>query len=49
MTVCVVLGAAQQDFGDSDQTLTAQLDRGTRAIDIRVRSIDGKFTVHHGS
>ncbi|MFE6051853.1 phosphatidylinositol-specific phospholipase C domain-containing protein [Kitasatospora sp. NPDC056446] len=40
----------QQDFGDSGATLTAQLDRGIRAIDIRVRVTEGKyFTVHHGS
>ncbi|MGW4645705.1 phosphatidylinositol-specific phospholipase C domain-containing protein [Kitasatospora sp. NPDC004289] len=39
----------QQDFGDSARTLTAQLDRGIRAIDIRVRVIGGSFTVHHGA
>jgi hypothetical protein len=39
----------QQDYGDSGQTLTAQLERGIRAIDIRVRSVEGSFTIHHGS
>ncbi|WP_223773035.1 phosphatidylinositol-specific phospholipase C domain-containing protein [Streptomyces sp. 135] len=39
----------QQDYGDSGQTLRAQYDRGIRAIDIRVRSIGGKFTIHHAS
>ncbi|MFJ3793983.1 phosphatidylinositol-specific phospholipase C domain-containing protein [Kitasatospora sp. NPDC090091] len=38
----------QQDFGDSAATLTAQLDRGIRAIDIRVRIINDKFVIHHG-
>ncbi|MFJ9457413.1 phosphatidylinositol-specific phospholipase C domain-containing protein [Kitasatospora sp. NPDC101447] len=40
----------QQDFGDSAGTLTAQLERGIRAIDIRVRVTENKyFAVHHGS
>ncbi|MER5863473.1 phosphatidylinositol-specific phospholipase C domain-containing protein [Kitasatospora sp. NPDC002040] len=39
----------QQDFGDSAATLRAQLDRGIRAIDIRVRVIGGTFTIHHGT
>ncbi|MGW3233585.1 phosphatidylinositol-specific phospholipase C domain-containing protein [Kitasatospora sp. NPDC001095] len=40
----------QQDFGDSANTLSTQLDRGIRAIDIRVRVTENKyFTVHHGS
>ncbi|MER7770913.1 phosphatidylinositol-specific phospholipase C domain-containing protein [Kitasatospora sp. NPDC096140] len=38
----------QQDFGDSAATLTAQLDRGIRAVDIRVRIINDKFVIHHG-
>ncbi|MGW1726490.1 phosphatidylinositol-specific phospholipase C domain-containing protein [Streptomyces sp. NPDC002306] len=38
----------QEDFGDSANTLTAQLERGIRAIDIRARVTEGKyFTVHH--
>ncbi|MEV7196305.1 phosphatidylinositol-specific phospholipase C domain-containing protein [Streptomyces sp. NPDC093510] len=39
----------QENYGDSGQTLRAQFDRGIRAIDIRVRSIGGKFTIHHAS
>ncbi|MBT2449221.1 phosphatidylinositol-specific phospholipase C domain-containing protein [Streptomyces sp. ISL-43] len=40
----------QEDFGDSANTLTAQLERGIRAIDIRVRVTENKyFVVHHGS
>ncbi|MFF2147519.1 phosphatidylinositol-specific phospholipase C domain-containing protein [Kitasatospora sp. NPDC058190] len=38
----------QQDFGDSAATLSAQLDRGIRAVDIRVRIINDKFVIHHG-
>ncbi|WP_448319414.1 phosphatidylinositol-specific phospholipase C domain-containing protein [Streptomyces sp. CO7] len=39
----------QQDYGDSAATLTAQLDRGIRALDIRVRVTENQyFTVHHG-
>ncbi|WP_330457951.1 phosphatidylinositol-specific phospholipase C domain-containing protein [Streptomyces sp. NBC_00820] len=39
----------QEDYGDSADTLTAQLERGIRAIDIRVRVTDGYyFAVHHG-
>ncbi|MFF0559675.1 phosphatidylinositol-specific phospholipase C domain-containing protein [Streptomyces sp. NPDC020472] len=41
--------ATQEDYGDSAQTLTAQLERGIRAVDIRVRvSGNDAFTVHHG-
>ncbi|MCB5168857.1 phosphatidylinositol-specific phospholipase C domain-containing protein [Streptomyces bambusae] len=40
--------ATQEDYGNSADTLTAQLDRGVRAIDIRVRAIGGSFTIHHG-
>ncbi|MEV5968407.1 phosphatidylinositol-specific phospholipase C domain-containing protein [Streptomyces sp. NPDC051921] len=40
----------QEDFGDSANTLTAQLERGIRAIDIRVRVTENRyFVVHHGS
>ncbi|WP_338596013.1 phosphatidylinositol-specific phospholipase C [Saccharopolyspora sp. SCSIO 74807] len=39
----------QEDHGDSAETLTAQLDAGIRAIDIRVRKVDNEFTVHHGT
>ncbi|MDH6135380.1 hypothetical protein P3T37_004795 [Kitasatospora sp. MAA4] len=39
----------QQNYGDSAATLTTQLQRGIRAIDIRVRVIGGKFAIHHGS
>jgi hypothetical protein len=38
---------AQEDHGDSAQTLTAQLDAGVRAIDIRVRVYNGAFVIHH--
>lgn len=38
---------AQEDHGDSAQTLTAQADAGIRALDIRVRVIGGAFAVHH--
>ncbi|MFJ9948245.1 phosphatidylinositol-specific phospholipase C domain-containing protein [Kitasatospora sp. NPDC091207] len=42
------LTKAQQDFGISGQTLAVQLDRGIRAVDIRVRVTEGKyFTIHH--
>ncbi|MFD0352129.1 phosphatidylinositol-specific phospholipase C domain-containing protein [Streptomyces sp. NPDC127110] len=37
----------QEDWGDSAATLTAQLERGIRAIDIRARAIGGSFTIHH--
>ncbi|MCY0957880.1 phosphatidylinositol-specific phospholipase C domain-containing protein [Streptomyces sp. H27-H5] len=39
----------QEDYGDSANTLTAQLERGIRAIDIRVRAIGGSFTIHHSA
>ncbi|MGW2787656.1 phosphatidylinositol-specific phospholipase C domain-containing protein [Streptomyces populi] len=40
----------QEDYGDSAQTLTAQLERGVRAIDIRARvSGNQSFTIHHGA
>ncbi|MGC5343414.1 phosphatidylinositol-specific phospholipase C domain-containing protein [Streptomyces sp. DT171] len=40
----------QENSGDSAKTLTAQLERGIRAIDIRVRVTENKyFTVHHGA
>ncbi|MFD6892412.1 phosphatidylinositol-specific phospholipase C domain-containing protein [Streptomyces sp. NPDC059957] len=40
----------QQNFGKSANTLTAQLERGIRAVDIRVRVSGGThFTIHHGS
>ncbi|MBB5933699.1 phosphatidylinositol-specific phospholipase C domain-containing protein [Streptomyces zagrosensis] len=40
----------QEDWGDSADTLTAQLDRGIRAIDIRARvSGNASFTIHHGA
>ncbi|MFF8594464.1 phosphatidylinositol-specific phospholipase C domain-containing protein [Streptomyces sp. NPDC015220] len=43
------ISQTQQDFGESGNTLTAQLERGIRAIDIRVRVTEnGYFTVHHG-
>lgn len=38
----------QEDFGTGAATLRAQLEHGIRAIDIRVRVVDGRFTVHHG-
>ncbi|AZM93721.1 phosphatidylinositol-specific phospholipase C domain-containing protein [Streptomyces sp. W1SF4] len=38
----------QEDWGDSAATLTAQLERGIRAIDIRARVSGGAaFTIHH--
>ncbi|GHA63668.1 phosphatidylinositol-specific phospholipase C domain-containing protein [Streptomyces termitum] len=40
----------QADHGDSAQTLSVQLDRGIRAIDIRVRVTENQyFTVHHAA
>jgi len=39
----------QEDHGDSGATLTAQLNAGIRAIDIRLHYLDGSFTIHHGS
>lgn len=45
-----VMVQTQEDYGDSAETLAAQLDRGIRAIDIRVRVTENKyFTVHHGA
>ncbi len=40
---------AQEDHGDSAATLTAQLDAGVRAIDIRVRIVNSgtAFAIHH--
>jgi 1-phosphatidylinositol phosphodiesterase len=40
---------AQEDHGDSAATLTAQLDAGIRAIDIRVRVVNSgtAFAIHH--
>ncbi|MEZ0093548.1 phosphatidylinositol-specific phospholipase C domain-containing protein [Streptacidiphilus sp. EB129] len=40
---------AQEDHGDSAATLTAQLDAGIRAVDIRLRVVNGgtAFTIHH--
>ncbi|MET9435051.1 phosphatidylinositol-specific phospholipase C domain-containing protein [Streptomyces sp. NPDC006551] len=38
----------QEDFGTRAATLRAQLEHGIRAIDIRVRVVDGRFTIHHG-
>ncbi|MFF4563656.1 phosphatidylinositol-specific phospholipase C domain-containing protein [Streptomyces sp. NPDC001435] len=37
----------QENHGDSAATLTAQLNAGIRAIDIRVRVVGGAFAVHH--
>ncbi|MFF3760890.1 phosphatidylinositol-specific phospholipase C domain-containing protein [Streptomyces sp. NPDC002185] len=38
----------QEDWGDGAATLTAQLERGIRAIDIRARVSGGAaFTIHH--
>jgi hypothetical protein len=39
----------QEDHGDSAATLTAQLNAGIRAIDIRLHYLDGAFTIHHGA
>jgi len=43
------IAQTQENHGDSAETLTAQLDAGIRAIDIRVRKVDNKFAVHHGT
>ncbi|MFJ3914206.1 phosphatidylinositol-specific phospholipase C domain-containing protein [Streptomyces vinaceus] len=43
------LTQTQEDYGDGANTLAAQLERGIRAIDVRVRVTENKyFTVHHG-
>ena len=39
----------QENQGDSAATLTTQLDAGIRAIDIRVRVVNGAFVIHHTS
>ncbi|MFJ5880697.1 phosphatidylinositol-specific phospholipase C domain-containing protein [Kitasatospora cineracea] len=39
----------QEDHGTSGGSLANQLERGIRALDIRVRVIDNGFTIHHGS
>ncbi|MFE5853615.1 phosphatidylinositol-specific phospholipase C domain-containing protein [Streptomyces sp. NPDC056500] len=43
------IAETQEDFGVSGQTLRAQLDAGIRSIDIRVRVIGDRFTIHHGT
>ncbi|KAJ7060558.1 1-phosphatidylinositol phosphodiesterase [Mycena amicta] len=44
------LTECQENFGNSADTLTAQLNAGIRAFDIRLRvETDNKFTVHHGA
>lgn len=44
------LTQTHENHGNSAQTLTAQLDAGIRAIDVRVRINTGNsFTVHHGA
>ncbi|MER5393477.1 phosphatidylinositol-specific phospholipase C [Saccharopolyspora sp. NPDC002686] len=42
------LTQTQENHGDSAETLAVQLQSGIRAIDIRVRRYDDKFTLHHG-
>ncbi|MER7013727.1 phosphatidylinositol-specific phospholipase C [Saccharopolyspora sp. NPDC000359] len=42
------LTRTQEDHGDSARTLAVQLRSGIRAIDIRVRRYDDRFTLHHG-
>ncbi|MDR6317013.1 phosphatidylinositol-specific phospholipase C [Actinoplanes couchii] len=40
----------QENYGNSAATLTAQLDAGIRAIDVRARVNEGNtFTIHHGA
>ncbi|MGW7312563.1 phosphatidylinositol-specific phospholipase C domain-containing protein [Streptomyces sp. NPDC054865] len=40
----------QEDLGDSADTLTAQLDKGIRALDLRVRVTENEFfAIHHGA
>lgn len=43
------IAETQEDYGISGQTLRAQLDAGIRSIDIRVRVIGDRFTIHHGT
>ncbi|KAF7329264.1 Phosphatidylinositol-specific phospholipase C domain-containing protein [Mycena kentingensis (nom. inval.)] len=44
------LTQCQENFGNSAETLTAQLNAGIRAIDIRLRIVeDNKFAIHHGA
>jgi hypothetical protein len=42
------LTQTQENHGDSADTLSAQLDAGIRAVDIRVRRYEDRFTIHHG-
>lgn len=42
------LTQTQENHGDSAETLSAQLDAGIRAVDIRVRRYEDRFTLHHG-
>lgn len=42
------LTQTQENHGDSAETLAVQLQSGIRAIDIRVRRYDDRFTLHHG-
>ncbi|MFF5447568.1 phosphatidylinositol-specific phospholipase C domain-containing protein [Streptomyces sp. NPDC012888] len=40
----------QEDLGDNAVTLTEQLDKGIRALDVRVRVTENEFfTIHHGA
>ncbi|MFJ8043721.1 phosphatidylinositol-specific phospholipase C domain-containing protein [Kitasatospora sp. NPDC096147] len=40
---------AQEDYGTSGASLANQFERGIRAIDIRVRVVGDRFTIHHGA
>jgi len=43
------IAECQEDFGDGGDVLTAQLEAGLRAFDIRMRIVeDNKFAIHHG-
>ncbi|WP_441247452.1 phosphatidylinositol-specific phospholipase C domain-containing protein [Kitasatospora sp. McL0602] len=45
----IEISKTQEDFGDSAGTLAAQLERGIRAVDIRVRVTQNQyFAIHHG-
>lgn len=43
------LTQTQEDHGDSAEPLGVQLRAGIRAIDVRVRRVDDRFTLHHGT
>ncbi|KAF7314429.1 Phosphatidylinositol-specific phospholipase C domain-containing protein [Mycena kentingensis (nom. inval.)] len=43
------IAECQEELGDGGEVLTAQMNAGVRAFDVRLRIVeDSKFTIHHG-